>query len=123
MTHAYQRNAADPRQTRYAERKAAQTKTALLVALRAVLETEEGRLVLQTLLTTSRLDLASFSTNGSEMCFNEGQRNVGLRWKALCYEASPELYALMEREAHARDARRDAETQAVHQDAAATTED
>ena len=113
MSRALQRNAADPAQVRYAERKEKRDRDELLAALRIVLATGEGRLVLHQLLSTSRVDLASFSTNGSEMCFNEGQRNVGLRWKALCYEAAPELYELMEREARVQERRRETETAAV----------
>jgi hypothetical protein len=50
----------------------------------------QGRKIVSDLMDWTGVYRSSFSTNGSEMSFNEGQRNVGLRILAQVQAASPD---------------------------------
>lgn len=108
------RNAADPKQVRYAARKEKQAEERFLDALAAVMNTQAGRIVCATLLQRAGLDRTVFDHSGSIMNFNEGRRNFGLEIKASIIAASESLFEQMEREERARQREADRETDAVH---------
>lgn len=108
------RNGGDPEQVRRAERKVQQANEILAGSLRAVLATPAGRYLLAALLERSHIWKSSFDLSGSHMYFNEGERNIGLYWRALAIEADPDGYSLMEREQEARVKQLDQETAVAH---------
>ena len=55
----------------------------------------QGRRVVRELLDWCGVYRSSFSTNGSEMSFREGQRNVGLKLLAAVQVAAPDFYLKM----------------------------
>lgn len=116
-------NGSDPAQVRRAERKMRQADEVLAGSLRTVLDTPAGRFILWCLLEDTHVYATSFDHSGSVMYFKEGERNIGLRWRARIIAADPTLYQLMCREAEQRAARLDAETAAVQDASPAAGED
>lgn len=96
----YQTNAADPRQIRAAGRAEEKRETEFLAALKAVLETVDGRRVLAELLDRAGLYKTSWDPS-AKIHFNEGRRNFGLDLLAQIQDASEPLYLEMEREMRA----------------------
>lgn len=113
MSRPLVKNGSDAAQVRRAQRKVAQREAQLVVSLAEVLGTAAGRFVLWTLLEATHVYATSFDHSGSVMYFKEGERNVGLNWRARILAADEQLYELMEREARQRDRRLDAETAAA----------
>lgn len=58
-----------------------------------LLSTPRGRKMVADVLGWTGVFRTSFSTNGSEMSFREGQRNVGLRLLATIQRCAPESVA------------------------------
>lgn len=116
-----QRNAADPKQVKYAARKEKQAEERLQTALIAVLSTYEGRLVWAEFFEGAGIYESSFDHSGSTMYFREGRRNQGLEWQARLIAADETLFEMLERERRARRRALDNETAAVQ--AEATTEE
>lgn len=96
-----QRNAADDKQVKYAERAAARREERFSAALFAVMSTQEGRALLWGILGLAPPDSHVYDPSGSSMYFKEGRRQVTLELKAKMLEASEDLYELMEREQRA----------------------
>jgi len=117
-----QTNAADPRQVKRAAQKAREAEDRTLLAMRAVLKTPEGRLLIWGLLGFRPADQTVFDHSGSQMYFREGERNFGLRIKALAIEADEDAFQLMEREQRALAKREENENAAHHTTAAADVE-
>jgi hypothetical protein len=111
-------NGADVQQVRRAERKVQQGDDLLAARLREVLDTPAGRFVCWALLEQTHVFRTSFDHSGSVMYFTEGERNVGLAWRAKMLAADEALYELMEREARHRDKRLDGELAATQQSTA-----
>ena len=95
------RNAADPEQVRRGGRKDRDDERRFTDALRAVMATPPGRILVWELFKRAGLDETVWDHSGSQMYFNEGRRNFGLALKAAVIEASEELYLEMEREQRA----------------------
>lgn len=106
-------NAADPRQVKDAGRRERRRTRDFDNALRAVLDTPDGRLVLWQLLSMAGIYRSCYDNSGSRTYWNVGRQDYGHELLAHIIEASPQLYALMEREARERDARTDAEREAA----------
>ena len=123
MSRAYQRNAADPRQIDFAARKAHRVEAEFAAALAAVLETVEGRRVIDTWLTRAGLSEGGYLDSGSALYFREGRRAYGLRLQADVLAVSPEAFERMKRERVARDRATDREVAAVQQDTEPEPED
>ena len=107
----YQRNAADPQQVRFAERKERQKAQRYANGLRAVMSSPEGRLVMGELLERSGLWRTSWDPS-ARIHFNEGRRNFGLELLADIQNVDEEAYLLMERERRALIRRESAEAEA-----------
>jgi hypothetical protein len=116
-------NGGDVAQVRRAERKVRQADEILAASLRDMLATPAGRYVLWCLLEDTHVYVTSFDHSGSVMYFKEGERNIGLRWRARLIAADLTLYQLMTREAEQRAARLDAETAAAQDAPPATGEE
>jgi hypothetical protein len=95
-----QRNAADPKQVRFAERKEKERGERYRAALKAVMATVAGRHLLAELLERSGLWRTSWDPS-ARIHFNEGRRNFGLELLADVQESDEEAYLLMERERRA----------------------
>lgn len=93
-------NAADPAQVRFAARKERQRTERFTSAMKAVLGTAEGRLVVGELLERSGLWRTSWDPS-AKIHFNEGRRNFGLELLAEVQTIDEEAYVLMERERRA----------------------
>lgn len=109
----------DPEQVKRAKRKVEQRENQIVASIAEVMATPAGRFVLWTLLEATHVYQTSFDHSGSVMYFREGERNVGLAWRARILAADERLYEVMEREARHRERRLDAELATV-QDASAT---
>lgn len=96
-----QRNAADPEQVKYADRKARQAEERGQRAFAWLLSTEQGREALRYMFTWRPTDQTVFDHSGSQMYFKEGERNILLRLKAECVAADETNYELLEREGRA----------------------
>jgi hypothetical protein len=108
------RNAADPRQVQRAGQLERDREERMNVALREVLASPAGRLVLGELLERAGLFRTSFDPSGSMMYFREGRRNFGLEIQAALDAAAPDLFDLLERERRTRRQLEDRETDAAH---------
>lgn len=105
-------NAADPKQVRRAGRKVQEREERLGLALRAVLETVDGRIVFWDLLERAGL-YRSIWDPSARIHFLEGRRNFGLEIQALCLAADEELYLKMEAEGRRQARLEDQETRAA----------
>lgn len=110
----YQKNAADPKQGRHAERKAKDRRARELGDLRAVLETEPGRRVFRRLLRWCGANQTVLRASAIDMAAAAGQQNVGHYIQAEIEAADDEVMFTMMREARADEARDNRETDAVH---------
>jgi len=98
---AWQRNAANPRQRDWAERREREREEGFISSLRAVMMTPEGRRTFGELLDRAGLWRTSYDASGSATYFNEGKRNFGLEIRDYLETASEDLYLEMEREMRA----------------------
>lgn len=111
-------NAADPAQVRYAARKERQRAERFSRAMKVVLSSAEGRLVIGELLERSGLWRTSWDPS-AKIHFNEGRRNFGLELLAEVQTTDEEAYLLMERERRAWHRSEAAETAASQTPSAA----
>lgn len=88
------------------EDKTRQKKQAL--ALKAVLDTRDGRAVIWQILSDTGIYRSSFDRDAAVMAFNEGQRNVGLRLLDRVMAVDIDAFKLMQDEAHERRKQRNA---------------
>jgi len=112
---AYVRNAANPRQVKWAERREQERAESFLASLAVVLGTVEGRRVFGELLERAGLYRTSYDNSGSATYFNEGRRNFGLEMQASLIQAGEDLYEQMEREMRAYRRSLEREAAAVQQ--------
>lgn len=113
-SRSLQRNAADPTQVKFAERKARQQEELFGAGLRQVLDTEAGRVVLWGLLERAGI-YRSIWDPSAKIHYNAGRQDFGHELLALIVEASPENYLQMEAEARRRAAFTAREAAAVQQ--------
>jgi hypothetical protein len=116
------RNAADPQQVRFAERKEKERAGRFLDALAAILRTPAGRIVVWELLVRARI-FGSIWDPSAKIHYNAGRQDFGHELLASCLDADDEAYQLMEREMRAWQRGQDRETAAIQTPAAAQTED
>lgn len=108
------RNAADPNQVKHAARKERRREEEFRAALRAVMATPAGRLVMWSLLESAGIYRSVWDMSGSRTYYNAGRQDYGHELLAKLLEADPELYLAMEREMRNRaafDARENAAVQ------------
>ncbi len=110
---AFQRNAADPKQRAYADRKVKQARTRFLNALRQVLHTPAGRIVLYQLLDDSAIWDSPIGRDADETQRRIGIQAYGHGIRAALLEADEDAYEQMEREARAYARAQDLETAAA----------
>ena len=67
------------------------------LAFKSVMNTEQGRRFFWTLLEDCGIYRSSFTGNSSTF-FNEGERNVGLKYMTRCMDICPDLYLKMQSE-------------------------
>ena len=108
-------NAASRTQVRHAGRKARDRDAAFRGALREILQSAAGRLVVGDLLEWAGLFQSVFSPEIATMARNEGRRNFGLQILSEVLAADEGLYDQVERERRARRRAEDRETAAVQQ--------
>ncbi len=117
MTRAETENAANPRQTRGAERRARRRRRRFEDALRRLLDTPDGQLVFGErrigLLARCRTFATVYSDSSLRMAYNAGRQDVGHELMALLAEVSEEAYVRMEAECRALERRDDQETEAA----------
>jgi hypothetical protein len=106
------RNVADPQQVAYGKRKEKEREARSLDALRAVLRTPAGRIVVWDLLTRAGI-FRSIWDPSAKVHYNAGRQDFGHELLASCLEADAEAYQLMEREMRAWQRGQDRETAAV----------
>jgi len=74
--------------------------------LRAVLKLEAGRNVIRRILKAAGYRQSSFALNNSQMCFNEGQRNLGQWLEASVIKADIESYFQIIRDEEKQESRK-----------------
>lgn len=92
------KNAADPAQIKEAVRKEKSARFKELEDVKSILSTKAGRRFYYRYMKECGVFRISYTGNGSETFFNEGQRNVGLKFLADINDADPEIYATMIKE-------------------------
>jgi len=92
-----QRNAADPRQVRYAERKSREVEARFFDALKDVLGTASGRFVCWVLLERAGI-YRSIWDPSAKIHYNAGRQDFGHELLAALLAADEEGYQRMERE-------------------------
>lgn len=113
MDRAQVRNAADPNQVRRAARRQQRLEALEHAAVKAVMSTEAGRLVMWSLLERCGI-YASVWTPSAEIHYRAGKQDMGHEIQALILEVDEDLYDLMAREARARKRQDDRATDASH---------
>lgn len=108
------RDASDPSQVRRAQRLVKRKQARLALALRTVMATAEGRIVLWELIATTGVFGPVWSANGSLMNYNVGRQSVGRELLDDLMAVDADLYQLMEREMRALAKREDTEIEASH---------
>lgn len=99
--HALVRNAADPRQVQHAGRAERRREEELQQALRAVMGTLPGRLVMWRLLERAGIYRSVWDAS-ARIHYNAGRQDYGHELLSLLIEADEELYLTMEREMRSR---------------------
>jgi len=113
---AHVRNAADPQQVKRAARKERDADEQRLEAIRAVLQTPEGRRVFWDLLVRASVFESIWNPN-VQIHYNAGRQDFGHQLMADLLVADEDGYDLMQREARARQRQEDRETDAAHANA------
>jgi hypothetical protein len=119
---ALQRNAADPKQVAFAERKARQAEELFIVSLQATMGSLEGRVVIWTLIARAGV-YESIWDPSAKIHYNAGRQDYGHMLLHLVTEHCPREYLLMEQEARQRGGALDREAQAVQAAAEAQSND
>ena|SRR5688572_28359865 len=109
-----QRNAADPRKVRDAERLEKRREARRLEMFTAVLRTPEGRFVFAELIRDAGIYRSSFNQHGGILNFNEGRRSLGLELLAQLQQLDGDMVDKMEAERRALEKRDAAEVEALH---------
>lgn len=91
------RNAADPRQVKFAERVERAREERWLRALLNVMNSPDGRVVLAGLITRAGVH-RSIWDQSARIHYNSGQQDYGHRLMADCVQADEDLFELMLRE-------------------------
>jgi hypothetical protein len=112
-----QRNAANEKQVRYADRKTTEREARFHDSLAAVLETREGRIVIWELLTRAGI-YRSIWDPSARIHYNAGRQDYGHELLEAAIEAHEDGYLLMEREQRAWARADDKEAAAVQTPAA-----
>lgn len=107
------RNAADPQQVRRAERKERDAAAQVQAAMRAVMATVDGRMVMWDLLERAGV-FRSIWHPSAEIHYRAGRQDYGHELQAVILAADEDLYDTMTREARARVKRANNETDAAH---------
>lgn len=110
---AHVRNAADPQQVRRAARKEKQLEERFTNALRDIMGTPSGRLVMWELLSRAGV-YRSIWVMTAEIHYRAGQQDFGHMIQAEILKAGEDGYELMAREARLRAQREANETDAAH---------
>ena len=113
MSRPLQTNTSDRQQVKRAGRVEQRRHERILNSVRETMQSPASRLLFWHLLDEFSVYHSVFDHSGSIMYFNEGQRNAGLRIRALLLEADEAAYELMEREARERAKRDDRELEAA----------
>jgi hypothetical protein len=108
-----QRSAIDPKQIKLARRLANRQQIRLEAALKSVMNTADGRLVMWELLRTCGI-FSSVWEASAKIHYNAGRQDVGHEILSDLHLVSTDLYLLMEREMRALAAREQAEIDASH---------
>lgn len=116
----YQRNAADPRQIRFAARKAKQREARFQTALRAVLQTIEGRIVMTELLQRAGVNRSVWDPS-ARIHYNAGRQDYGHELMATILEVDEQAFLRMQAE-HRAWLKQEEREVAAHQTASATEE-
>jgi hypothetical protein len=97
VKRAFQDNAADKEQIRPSARREARFEERRLSNYRAMLGTVEGRAVFRDLLKKCRVYESIMQANAF-IYYNAGRQDTGHELMAMLWQASPELYLVMEKE-------------------------
>jgi len=111
--HTAQRNALDPKQLKLVRRLERRQQIRLEAALRNVMATPDGRIVMWELLRTCGI-FASVWEASAKIHYNAGRQDVGHELLADLHTVSTDSYLLMEREMRALAAREQVEIDASH---------
>jgi L-amino acid N-acyltransferase YncA len=111
------KNAADPKQVQYAQRKEKQRGERVNHALRAVMATPAGRVVMWELLTRAGIFRSVWEAS-AKIHYNAGRQDYGHELLATLIDVDEAAYQLMEREMRAIDRNDSRETAAVQTPAA-----
>lgn len=109
-----QRNAADPRKVRDAERLENRRAARRVEMFGKVLATPEGRFVFSELIRDAGIYRSSFNQHGGILNFNEGRRSLGLEILAELQRLDGEMVDKMDAERRALEKRDAAEVEALH---------
>lgn len=96
---AYTENMADKDNVKKAERREKDDRAQELDDLKFVLSTKQGRRAVWRILCECGLFRAGFVQSGSQVYFNEGMRNVGMKLIDDVHQADISAYATMQKEA------------------------
>lgn len=108
-----QRSATDPKQIRLARRLEQRRQVRLAAAIKSVMNTQEGRLMMWELLGTCGI-FSSVWEASAKIHYNAGRQDVGHELLADLHAVDTNLYLLMEREMRALAAREQSEIDASH---------
>jgi len=111
------KNAADEKQVRHAQRKEKQRSERFEHALRAVMATPQGRVVMWELLTRAGIYRSVWEAS-ARIHYNAGKQDYGHELLATLIDVDEAAYQLMEREMRAFDRNEARETAAVQMPAA-----
>jgi hypothetical protein len=110
---AYVRNASDPEQVKRAERRIRNQQALFLRALRVVLDTYEGRLLLWELVTRSGLFRSAYAPTDGPIYYVVGRQDFGRELMVDVANADAKNYAMMQHEARVRARRERSELDAA----------
>jgi len=88
----------DASQVKNAKGKAARVEQRIGNAIRAQMETPDGRLAMWDLLSRCGVFRTSYTGEAPGTFFNEGSRNIGLQQLSLVMRECPDLYGVMVKE-------------------------
>jgi hypothetical protein len=114
------RRSNDPRDVHRAERKERQRAGRFAAALRVVMETPAGRVVMAEWVRRAGI-YRSIWDPSSKIHYNAGRQDFGHEMLAELLEHAPELYLEMEREQRAFETAEDRSNEAAHTPSAAAT--
>lgn len=107
------RDASDPKQIRRARRVQERHQTELVAAIKAVMQTQPGRLVFWELLSAAGVFRSVFNQHGGIQSWNIGRQDFGQEILQDLMTVDEDAYLLMEKEARAKVRRENADTDAA----------